>query len=252
MPVDPHDADPSTIPGEPTIQLIVNSSESINRHSDSDLPVSAEPHPAVDQDQVTANGETQSMPRSLEPDTEPSPSFADGYGPLPVAAGYRFGLDLAEVSGGGQRLGQRLLRCGSHTLTDVELVAVLLSGDRTAGGALLVAELLLQAVGGIPGLTRTHPEALVVWVKRPRFDARAGQRSLCGAPPLVRSCGMCSFDSPPCSGCLDGSSRMRWGADLGRGVGSPSRGRRRGCPRGRRGCLPWGWGSWCLVGRRLG
>jgi len=158
MPVDQPDADPSTMPGDPTIRLIINGSESSSRHSDSDRPIGAEPDPVVYRDQATVNGEAQPIQRYLGSDTEPSPSFVDGCGPVPVAEGYRFGLDLAEEPGGG--LGRRLLRCGSHTLTDVELVAVLLSGDRTPGGALLVAELLLQAVGGIPGLTRTHPEAL--------------------------------------------------------------------------------------------
>src|SRR5215470_5934933 len=160
MPVDPQHADPSTVPGEPTIRLSVNGSQHSSRHSDSDRPAGAGAHPVVGQDHVTGNGETRSMRCSREPDIEPSQSIVDGDGLFLVAAGCRCGLDLAEVSGGGQGLGQRLLRCGSHTLTDVELVAVLLCGDRATGGALLMAELLLRAVGGIPGLTRTHPEAL--------------------------------------------------------------------------------------------
>jgi DNA repair protein RadC len=52
---------------------------------------------------------------------------------------------------------ERLLQYGAHTLTDAELVSLLLSaGANTAH----LAERLLETVGGIPGLARWHPEAL--------------------------------------------------------------------------------------------
>jgi len=55
----------------------------------------------------------------------------------------------------------RLLRLGAHTLTDAELLAVLLYGERVGEQAIAHAEWLLRAVGGVPGLARSHPEALV-------------------------------------------------------------------------------------------
>jgi DNA repair protein RadC len=57
-------------------------------------------------------------------------------------------------------LQQRLLQFGAHTLTDAELVAVLLSRGRADGHATAAADRLLHAVGGVPGLARCHPEAL--------------------------------------------------------------------------------------------
>jgi DNA repair protein RadC len=54
----------------------------------------------------------------------------------------------------------RLLQHGAHTLTDAELVSVLLSSGRDGTNALVVADQLLRTVGGVPGLTRCHPEAL--------------------------------------------------------------------------------------------
>lgn len=55
---------------------------------------------------------------------------------------------------------ERLLLHGAHTLTDAELVAVLLSAGRVGADALTVADRLLRTVGGVPGLARSHPEAL--------------------------------------------------------------------------------------------
>jgi DNA repair protein RadC len=55
---------------------------------------------------------------------------------------------------------ERLLQHGAHTLTDAELVSVLLSSGRADMNAVAVAERLLTAVGGVPGLARCHPEAL--------------------------------------------------------------------------------------------
>jgi DNA repair protein RadC len=45
-------------------------------------------------------------------------------------------------------------------LTDAELVSVLLSVGHASANALVVAARLLEAVGGVPGLARCHPEAL--------------------------------------------------------------------------------------------
>lgn len=59
-----------------------------------------------------------------------------------------------------QRPRERLLRLGPHALTDAELVAVLLSAGRYGESALQLADRLLHAVGGVPGLARTHPEQL--------------------------------------------------------------------------------------------
>jgi DNA repair protein RadC len=59
-----------------------------------------------------------------------------------------------------QRPRERLLRFGSHALTDAELVAVLLSAGQTGENALMLAHRLLHAVGGVPGLARTRPEQL--------------------------------------------------------------------------------------------
>lgn len=56
---------------------------------------------------------------------------------------------------------QRLLRMGAHTVTDAELLAVLLHGERIGESAVAHAEWLLHTAGGVPGLSRTHPEALV-------------------------------------------------------------------------------------------
>jgi DNA repair protein RadC len=53
---------------------------------------------------------------------------------------------------------ERLLLHGVQTLTDAELVAVLLPTRRT--NAVADAAQLLHAVGGVPGLARCHPEAL--------------------------------------------------------------------------------------------
>lgn len=61
----------------------------------------------------------------------------------------------------GERPRERLLRCGAHTLTDAELVAVLLPAGRAGEDAQLLADRLLRAVGGVPGLARSHPDALV-------------------------------------------------------------------------------------------
>ena len=55
---------------------------------------------------------------------------------------------------------ERLLLHGAHTLTDAELVAVLLGVGNAGDGALAVAERLLRTVGGVPGLARSHPEEL--------------------------------------------------------------------------------------------
>jgi DNA repair protein RadC len=52
---------------------------------------------------------------------------------------------------------ERLLQYGAHTLTDAELVSLLLSAG---ANTVQVAERLLETVGGIPGLARWHPEAL--------------------------------------------------------------------------------------------
>jgi len=60
-----------------------------------------------------------------------------------------------------QRPRERLLRLGSHALTDAELVAILLSTGTTDHTALTLAHQLLHKVGGVPGLTRCHPEQLV-------------------------------------------------------------------------------------------
>lgn len=59
-----------------------------------------------------------------------------------------------------QRPRERLLRFGSHALTDAELVAVLLSAGKPGENALSLAHRLLYAVGGVPGLARTRPEQL--------------------------------------------------------------------------------------------
>jgi len=59
-----------------------------------------------------------------------------------------------------QRPRERLLRFGSHALTDAELVAVLLSAGRIGESALTLAHRLLHTVGGVPGLARTRPEQL--------------------------------------------------------------------------------------------
>jgi len=59
-----------------------------------------------------------------------------------------------------QRPRERLLRFGSHALTDAELVAVLLSTGQAGENAVAMAHRLLHAVGGVPGLTRTRPEGL--------------------------------------------------------------------------------------------
>lgn len=55
---------------------------------------------------------------------------------------------------------QRLLQFGAHTLTDAELVSVLLPPGRPGASAIAVADRLLRTVGGVPGLARCHPEAL--------------------------------------------------------------------------------------------
>jgi DNA repair protein RadC len=55
---------------------------------------------------------------------------------------------------------ERLLLHGAHTLTDAELVSVLLSGGQAGASAVVVADRVLRAVGGGPGLARCHPEAL--------------------------------------------------------------------------------------------
>jgi len=52
---------------------------------------------------------------------------------------------------------ERLLQYAAHTLTDAELVSLLLSGGPNT---VQIAEQLLEAVGGVPGLARWHPEAL--------------------------------------------------------------------------------------------
>jgi DNA repair protein RadC len=59
-----------------------------------------------------------------------------------------------------QRPRERLLRFGSHALTDAELVAVLLSAGLPGESALSMAHRLLHTVGGVPGLARTRPEQL--------------------------------------------------------------------------------------------
>jgi DNA repair protein RadC len=59
-----------------------------------------------------------------------------------------------------QRPRERLLRIGSHALTDAELVAILLSGGRAGENVLTLAHRLLHTVGGVPGLARTRPERL--------------------------------------------------------------------------------------------
>ncbi|HEY3262691.1 MAG TPA: DNA repair protein RadC [Pseudonocardiaceae bacterium] len=59
-----------------------------------------------------------------------------------------------------QRPRERLLRFGSHALTDAELVAVLLSAGQIGESALSLAHRLLHTVGGVPGLARTRPEQL--------------------------------------------------------------------------------------------
>jgi DNA repair protein RadC len=57
----------------------------------------------------------------------------------------------------GRASRERLLQYGVHTLTDAELVSLLLSAG---ANTVQVAQRLLEAVGGIPGLARWHPEAL--------------------------------------------------------------------------------------------
>jgi DNA repair protein RadC len=52
---------------------------------------------------------------------------------------------------------ERLLQYGAHTLTDAELVSLLLSAG---ANTVQVAQRLLETVGGVPGLARWHPEAL--------------------------------------------------------------------------------------------
>jgi DNA repair protein RadC len=59
-----------------------------------------------------------------------------------------------------QRPRERLLQLGPQALTDAELVAVLLSVGQSGESALQLAHRLLQAVGGVPGLSRMHPEQL--------------------------------------------------------------------------------------------
>jgi DNA repair protein RadC len=59
-----------------------------------------------------------------------------------------------------QRPRERLLQLGPHALTDAELVAVLLSVGQSGESALHLAHRLLHAVGGVPGLSRLHPEQL--------------------------------------------------------------------------------------------
>lgn len=59
-----------------------------------------------------------------------------------------------------QRPRERLLRFGSHALTDAELVAVLLSAGMPGESALAMAHRVLHTVGGVPGLARTRPEQL--------------------------------------------------------------------------------------------
>lgn len=58
------------------------------------------------------------------------------------------------------QLRDRLLRHGTHTLTDIELVSVLLPAGPNDTSPLALAEQLLRAVGGVPGLARSHPETL--------------------------------------------------------------------------------------------
>jgi len=65
-------------------------------------------------------------------------------------------VDLSVVA----RPRERLLLHGAHTLTDAELVAVLLSAGHAGANALTIADRLLRTVGGVPGLSRWHPEAL--------------------------------------------------------------------------------------------
>lgn len=52
---------------------------------------------------------------------------------------------------------ERLLQYGAHTLTDAELVSLLLSAG---ANTVHLAQRLLETVGGVPGLARWHPEAL--------------------------------------------------------------------------------------------
>lgn len=61
-----------------------------------------------------------------------------------------------------QRPRERLLRFGSHALTDAELVAVLLSAGQAGENALAMAQRVLHTVGGVPGLSRTRPERLAM------------------------------------------------------------------------------------------
>ncbi|HEY0639835.1 MAG TPA: JAB domain-containing protein [Pseudonocardiaceae bacterium] len=72
------------------------------------------------------------------------------------------GYRLVAAGGGSDsaRLRERLFQHGSATLSDSELVATLLSNGQKGATALEVAERLLRAVGGVPGLERQDPEVL--------------------------------------------------------------------------------------------
>jgi DNA repair protein RadC len=59
-----------------------------------------------------------------------------------------------------QRPRERLLRHGPDALSDAELVALLLGSGRRGRGAVALAEDLLAAHGGLPGLSRTVPDDL--------------------------------------------------------------------------------------------
>lgn len=59
-----------------------------------------------------------------------------------------------------QRPRERLLRLGSHALTDAELVAVLMGTGRPGENALALAHRLLADYGGLGGLAATRPQQL--------------------------------------------------------------------------------------------
>jgi len=57
-------------------------------------------------------------------------------------------------------LRERLMLLGAHTLTDAELVAVLLPAGGRGENAVARAARVLGIVGGVPGLASSHPETL--------------------------------------------------------------------------------------------
>jgi len=62
---------------------------------------------------------------------------------------------------GGERPQDRLLRAGPRSLTDAELVAVLLRSGRRGASAVDLAEKLLDHTGGLPGLAAICAQGLL-------------------------------------------------------------------------------------------